>query len=123
MAVATASDLSKDTCENVVEFLEKVEQCGKWPQQACTTRFSSFPKNISSDRHIALVPTWIRWWEWLREAEEKRRQARYRVGWSATGVRNGGGERAWETLLEMKEIGSRSRRHGPVCDHAGTALV
>ena len=36
MAVATASDISKDTRENVVEFLEKVEPCGKWPQKACT---------------------------------------------------------------------------------------
>ena len=36
-----------------MEFLEKVEQSGKWPQQACTTMFL-IPKNVTSERPIAL---------------------------------------------------------------------
>ena len=32
--------LAKETRKEVVEFLEKVEQCGKWSQHACTTIFS-----------------------------------------------------------------------------------
>ena len=32
-------NLTKETRGKVVEFLEKVEQSGKWPQQACTTMF------------------------------------------------------------------------------------
>ena len=32
-------DLTKETRGEVVEFLEKVEQSGKWPQQACKTTF------------------------------------------------------------------------------------
>ena len=33
-------DLTKETREEIVEFLKKVvEQSGKWPQQACTTMF------------------------------------------------------------------------------------
>ena len=55
-----------------MDFLEKVEQCGMWPQRACTTMFFLIPKNISSDRHIALLPALIRWWEWLRAIEVKR---------------------------------------------------
>ena len=35
-------DLTKQ--ENIVEMLEKVEQSGKWPQQACTTMFFLIPK-------------------------------------------------------------------------------
>ena len=29
-----------------MEFLEKVEQSGKWPQQTCTTMFFVIPKNV-----------------------------------------------------------------------------
>ena len=38
----------------IVEFLEKVKQSGKWPQQACTSMFSLIPKNVASERPIAL---------------------------------------------------------------------
>ena len=40
-----------------VEFLEKVEQSGEWPQQACTTMFFLIPKNVTSERPIALMPS------------------------------------------------------------------
>ena len=50
----------------MVEFLENVEQFGKWPQQACMTMFFLIPKNISSDRHIAHLLALIRWWECVR---------------------------------------------------------
>ena len=32
-------ELSNRTRGDVVEFLEKVGQCGRWPQEACTTMF------------------------------------------------------------------------------------
>ena len=32
-------DLTKETRGKVLEFLEKVEQSGRWPQQACPTIF------------------------------------------------------------------------------------
>ena len=56
----------KETRGEIVEFLEKVKQSGKWPQQACTSMFSLIPKNVASERPIALRPTLIRWWEALR---------------------------------------------------------
>ena len=37
-------DLEKETRGEVVQVLEKVEQCGRWPQQACTTLFFLIPK-------------------------------------------------------------------------------
>ena len=37
-------DLTKETRGEIVELLEKVEQSGKWPQQACTTMFFLIPK-------------------------------------------------------------------------------
>ena len=43
-------DLTKETRGDTVEFLEKVEQSGKWPQQACTTMFFVIPKNVTSER-------------------------------------------------------------------------
>ena len=53
-------DLTKETRIEVVELLEKVEQSGKWPQQACTTMFFLSPKNVTSERLTALMPTLIR---------------------------------------------------------------
>ena len=34
--------------DEIVEFLEKGEQSGKGPQQACTTMFFLIPKNVKS---------------------------------------------------------------------------
>ena len=48
-------DLTKETGGIVVEFLDKVEQSGTWPQQACTAIFFLIPKNVASVRPIALV--------------------------------------------------------------------
>ena len=62
-------DLTKGTRGEIVEFLEKVEQSGKWPQQACTTMFFLIPKNVTSERPIALMPTLNRRWEALRAPE------------------------------------------------------
>ena len=62
-------DLTKETRGEIVEFLEKVEQKRKWPQQACTTMFLLIPKNVASERPIALMPTLIRWWEAVRAPE------------------------------------------------------
>ena len=62
-------DLTKETRGEILEFLEKVEQSGNWPQQVCTTMFFLIPKSVTSERPIALVPTLIRWWEALRAPE------------------------------------------------------
>ena len=52
---------TEGTRAEIVELLEKVEQSGKWPQQACTTMFFLTPKNLTSERPIALMQTLIRW--------------------------------------------------------------
>ena len=62
-------ELTKETRGAILEFLEKVEQGGKWPQQACSTMFFFVPKNVTSERPIALMPTLIPWWEALRVAK------------------------------------------------------
>ena len=72
-------DLTKETRGEMFEFLEKVEQSGKWPQQACTTMFFLIPKNVTSERPIALMPTLIRWWEALRAPEVAKWHQKYRV--------------------------------------------
>ena len=53
------------------------------------------PKNVTSERPIALMPTLIRWWEATR--------ARCRVDWDATHDQNGAAQRTvWENLMEIK---------------------
>ena len=50
-------DATVGTRDEIVEILEKMKQSGKWPQQACTTMFFLIPKNVTSERPIALMPT------------------------------------------------------------------
>ena len=89
-----------------MEFLEKVEQSGTWPQQACT------PKKVTSERQIALMPTLIRWWEALRAPEVAQRQQKYRVDWDAADGRNGGAQQTvWKNEWKWKGfIAKRKKR-------------
>ena len=97
-------DLTNETRGENVDFLEKVEQSGKWPQQACTTMFSLIPKNVTSERPIALVPTLICWWEVLRASEVAKWQHKCRIDWDAPDGRNGGAQRTvWEILMEEQQ--------------------
>ena len=106
--------------EDVVEFLEKVEQCGRWPQQACTTMFFLILKNVTSERPIALMPTLIRWWEALRAPEVAKWQQKYRVDWDATDGRNGTAQRTvWDVLMEMERFNGKAKAE----DRGAVALV
>ena len=112
-------DLTKETRGKVVEFLEKVEQCGRW-QQACTRMFFLSPNSVTTERPIALMPEMVRWCEALRAPEVAKWQHKYRFEWDTTDGRNGGAERTvWETLLEMK----RFTYHAGERDQGATALV
>ena len=86
-----------------MEFLEKVEQRGRWPEQTCTTMFFLIPKSVTSERPIALMPTLIRWWEALRASEVAKWQQKCRIDWDATDGRNGGAQQTvWEVLMELE---------------------
>ena len=99
-------DLTKETREEVVWLLEKVKQSGKWPQQACTTKFFLIPKNVACGRPIALMLTLIRWWEALRAPEVAKSQQKYRVAWDATDGRYGGAQQTVrEFVLEKYRAG------------------
>ena len=51
-------DLGSETCGEIVELLAKVVQCGML--------LFCIPKNVTSERPIAVLPTLTRWSEWLR---------------------------------------------------------
>ena len=111
-------DLTEETRGEIVEFLEKVEQSGKWPQQACTTMFFLIPKNVTSERPIALMPTLIRWWEALRWRSGSRSIAW--TGRHAADGRNGGAQQTvWEILLEMERFDGKAKGK----DQGALALV
>ena len=97
----------------MIEFLEKVEQSGQWPQQACTTIFFLIPKNVTSERPIAHLPTLIRWQEVLRAPQVAKWQLKYRVDWDAADGSNGGAQQTvWEILMEMFKLSGSGRRSG-----------
>ena len=103
--------LDKRNEGEIVEFFEKAEQGGKWPQQACTTRFFLIPKSVTSERPLALMPTLICWWEALWASEVARWQQRYRIEWDATEDRNGGAQRTvWKDSHGDGEVQPQSRR-------------
>ena len=54
-----------------------------------TTMFFLIPKNVTSEKPIALMPTLIRGWEALRVPEVAKWQQKYRVDWDATNGRKG----------------------------------
>ena len=87
---------------NIVVFLAKVEQCGLWPLQAHTLFLLFIPKTVTSEMTIVLLPTMIRWWEWLRAPTVQGRKKRSREKRDATEGYNGGAAgQVWEALLEM----------------------
>ena len=97
-------DLTEETRKEIVEFLEKVEQSGTSPQQECTTMFFLVPKNVASERPIALMPTLTRWWEAVRAPEVAKWQQKYRVEWDATDGRNGGAQRTvWKYCWKWRD--------------------
>ena len=103
-------NLTTETRGETVEFLEKVEQSGKWPQQACTTMFFLIPKNVTSERPIALMPTLIRWWEAIRAPEVAKWRQKCRVDWDATDGRIGGTQQTvWGILLEMERFDGKAK--------------
>ena len=80
---------------NVVELLKKVED----GRNKFARRCSFCPKNVTSERPIALMPTLTRWWE-----AKVMWQQWYRVEWDAVDGRNGGAqETVWEILLEIHQ--------------------
>ena len=54
-----------------------------WPQQSCTTMFLN-PKNVTSERPIALMPTLIQWWEAMKVPKVVKWQHRCWIDWDAT---------------------------------------
>ena len=82
--------------------------------------FFFIPKNVTSERPIALMPTLIRWWEALRAPEMAKWQQKYRVDWDATDGRNGGAQQTvWEIVLEMGRLNGKAREE----DQGALALV
>ena len=72
--------------------------------------FFLIPKNVTSERLIALMPTLIRWWEALRAPEVANWQQKYRVDWDATDGRNGGAQRTvLEVLMEMERFNGKAK--------------
>ena len=72
-----------------MEFLEEVEQSGKWPQQPCTTVFFLIPKNVRSERPMALMPTMMRCAEATGSGEMA---SEVRIDLDASDERNGGAQ-------------------------------
>ena len=103
-----------------MEFQEKEEESGKWRQEACTTMFFLIPKNVMSERPIAVMPTLMRWWEALRASEVAKWQQKCRVAWDATDGRNGGAQQTvWVILMEMERLNGKAKEE----DQGASALV
>ena len=86
-------------------MLQKVEMAGKWPTNANTTPFFLIPKSVTSERPIALLPTLVSWWEWLRHPSAVEWKSRFSITWDACSKYVGGAYRAgWESLFGMESM-------------------
>ena len=76
-----------------------MEIAGVWPANASTTFLLLIPTSTTSARPIALLPTLIRWWEWLRASAVVEWNERHTVTGDACSEYVGGcgkdGRRCW----------------------------
>ena len=80
--------------------------CNKLVQRC----FFLIPKNVTSERPIALMRTLIRWCEALKAPEVAKWQQKYLVDLDATDGRNGGAQRTvWEVLMETKRFNGKAK--------------
>ena len=71
--------------------------------------FFLIPKNVTSERPIALMPSLMRLWEVVRVLEVAKWQQRYRIEWDATDGQNGGAQRTvHENVMEMERFKYRA---------------
>ena len=42
--------ITEEGCAMITGFPMKVEQCGFWPEHACTTMFFLIPKHVTSEK-------------------------------------------------------------------------
>ena len=78
------------------------------------------PKNVTSERPIALVPTLTRWWEALTAQEVAKWQQQYRVDWGGTDGLNGGAQQTVrKILMEMERFSGKAKEE----DQGTLALV
>ena len=96
-------DLPKESRGEVVKFLQKVEQCGKWPQQACMHDYVFLDPEERHERALhraSLLCGQMVGVAACARGEETTR--RHRVDWDVTEKRNGSAEGiAREWLLEV----------------------
>ena len=85
--------------------------------------FFLIPKNVTSERPLALMPTLIRWWEALRAPDVAKWLQKYRVHLGCYRRANwrSSAQSVWEVFMEMKRFNGRakSRRKRTVALVAG----
>ena len=107
--------LSEKCCGGRLTPVREVEMAEVWPANASITLFLLIPESTTSARPIALLPTLIRWWEWLRASAV--------VEWNGRHTVTGDACSEYVGLLELEtmdlEGGEERRQNGK----GATALV
>ena len=94
--------LTRETIGEVVEFVEKGEQCGRLPQHACTTMFCLIPKDVTSlASHCAYVYDGLLVGS-LAIARGCEMATKNRSERDAADERNGGAERMAQEIYERQ---------------------
>ena len=110
-------DLTKETRKEIVEFLEKVEQSGKWQQQACTTMFLLIPEECcesEADCADAHVDTFVGGCESARSGKVAA-EVSCGVGRNTDGGNGGAQRTVWEIVMEMERSDGRAKAEDQGC--------
>ena len=67
-------------CIEIVKFFEKVEECGRWPQQACTTMFDSDERHERTPHRALAHLDWMVKVVACARGDDVARKASRRVG-------------------------------------------
>ena len=99
-----ALDLAFSLCESTVNMMEKVEMTGCWHVHSQTTLFMLIPKNVTSERPVAVLPTFY-WVVVVAEGPCFLGVERKIITWNVALQYAGGAERTlWEVLSELRKL-------------------
>ena len=88
----------------ILRFLEAIERSRTWPDHSSVLNYWLIPKSNGKDRPLALLPTLIRWWEFLRYPIVLAWEKDHIHEWDATHSGKGAEHAAWHALLQHEAV-------------------
>ena len=110
LSFQSSSGFDKKQYEKIWNSWRRWSSVGDARSKLAQRLFCMIPKNVTSERPIALMPKMNRWWEALRAPEVAKWERKYCVELGATDGRNGGAALCVGDLAGVGKIQTLCRR-------------